>query len=296
MTTIGFLGFGEVASRFAEALAKGGAKVLAFDTLLEREGGRATLEARVRGDAPDFVALEDLAARSDLVLSTVTTDVALAAARGCAPLLRRGQVYVDLNAASPAAKREIAAAIAASGADFVEAAILPLVNVMGARAQVLACGERAAEVAAVLTALGLNVREYGRDIGRASGFKMLRSVFSKGLEALLVETLLAGRRAGVADDLWREIVETIDAASFAEVGGNWVRTHATAHPRRYHEMVQVARLLDELGVDAPMTKATVALFERSTRAGLAQAFASTPAAPGDVVAALEARLAPSSNP
>jgi len=287
LTAIGFLGFGEVASRFGEALQKAGASVLAYDVLMDREGGAAALEARVRGGRPQFLPLPQLAQRADMVLSTVTTDVALAAARQCAPLLRRGQAFVDLNATSPGLKREIAAAVAPSGADFVEGAILPLVNVMGARAQVLVCGARAGEVAAAVNALGLNFKEYGTEIGRASSFKMLRSVFSKGVEALLVECLLAGRRAGVEADLWREIVSTIDAASFEEVGGNWVRTHATAHARRWHEMEQVAELLLALGVDAPMTRGTVALFERSTRAGLKDAFSSPPATPADVIAVMD---------
>ena len=293
MTAIGFVGFGEVASRFGEALAQAGAQVLAYDVLMDREGGRAALDGRVRGAAPEFVPLAQLAERAEVILSTVTTDVALAAARSCAPLLRRGQAFVDLNATSPALKREIAAAVEPSGADFVEGAILPLVNVAGARSQVLLCGARASYVAARVNALGLNFKDYGPEIGRASSFKMLRSVFSKGVEALLVECLLAGRRAGVEADLWREIVGTIDAASFEEVGGNWVRTHGTAHPRRWHEMVQVAELLQGLGVDAPMTRGTVALFERSTRAGLKDAFASPPAAHADVIAALDKRLAPS---
>ena len=290
MTAIGFVGFGEVASRFGEALAQGGAQVLAYDVLLDKEGGQAALQQRVRGAAPEFLPLARLIERAELVLSTVTTDVALAAARQCAPLLRRGQAFVDLNATSPGRKREIAAVVGASGADFVEGAILPLVNTMGARSQVLVCGARAAEVAERVNGLGLNFKDYGAEIGRASSFKMLRSVFSKGVEALLVECLLAGRCAGVEADLWREIVGTIDAASFEEVGGNWVRTHGTAHARRFHEMVQVAELLQSLGVDAPVTRGTVAVFERSTRAGLKDDFAAPPAAPGDVIAALEKRL------
>jgi 3-hydroxyisobutyrate dehydrogenase-like beta-hydroxyacid dehydrogenase len=141
-----------------------------------------------------------------------------------------------------------------------------------------------------MNALGLNFRDYGPEIGRASTFKMLRSVFSKGVEALLVESLLAGRRAGVEDDLWREIVGTIDAADFEQVGGNWVRTHGTAHPRRWHEMVQVAELLQSLGVDAPMTRGTVALFERSTRCGLKEAFTAPPAGHAAVIEALDQHL------
>jgi hypothetical protein len=82
----------------------------------------------------------------------------------------------------------------------------------------------------------------------------------------------------------------MDAASFGEVGGNWVRTHATAHARRYHEMLQVADVVRELRVDAPMTAATVALFERSTRLALKDAFAAPPASATEVIAALDARI------
>lgn len=296
MTAIGFVGFGEVASRFGEALAQGGAEVLAYDVLLDRAEGERTLAARVRGKAPAFLPLAPMLARAEIVFSTVTTDVALAAARSCAPHLRRRQAFVDLNATSPAVKREIAAVVGPSGADFVEGAILPAVGVMGAKSQVLVCGASAARIAEAVNAAGLNFAPYGEEIGKASTFKMMRSIFSKGLEALLVECLLAGRRAGVAEDLWREIVQTLDAASFEEVGGNWVRTHGTAHARRWHEMVQVAEMLRDLGIDAPMTEATVELFGRSTRVGLKDALAAPPAAPADVIAALERRLAAISHP
>jgi len=291
LTAIGFMGFGEVASRFAPALQEAGAKVLAYDVVLDGPDGEAKLAARAKGRTPAFVGLSQLLAEADIVLSTVTTDVALAAAKSCAPHLRAGQAFVDLNATSPAIKRAIGTVVAGTSADFVEGAILPAVGVMGARSQVLVCGRRAAELAATLTTLGLNFQAYGEEIGKASSFKMMRSIFSKGLEALLVECLLAGRRAGVAEDLWREIVATLDAASFEQVGGNWVKTHGTAHGRRYHEMIQVAALLRELGIDAPMTQATVALFERSTRLELRDSFVSSPESPTDVIAALEQRLA-----
>jgi 3-hydroxyisobutyrate dehydrogenase-like beta-hydroxyacid dehydrogenase len=290
VTVCGFLGFGEVASRFAGRLQERGARVLAYDVLLDRPGGRDTLVARAGAAAPELLPRADVIAQADIVLSTVTTDVALSVARDCVALLRARQVYVDLNASSPSVKRETAAVIAPSGADFVEGAILSAVGVAGSDTKVLLSGGRADEVTDVLSRLGLNVHAYGTEIGRASSFKMLRSVFSKGLEALLIECLLAGRRAGVEQALWQEIVATIDAASFDDVGGNWVRTHATAHGRRYHEMLQVADVLRELHVDAPLTTATVALFERSTRLGLKDAFPAPPASPADVTAALDARI------
>jgi 3-hydroxyisobutyrate dehydrogenase-like beta-hydroxyacid dehydrogenase len=296
LTVCAFLGFGEVASRFAQRLRGHGARVLAYDVLLERPGGRDVLVSRAAGPPPELLPLADAIAQSDIVLSTVTTDVAVSAARECVRLLHAGQIYVDLNATSPSAKRETASVVAGSGADFVEGAILSAVGVAGADAKVLLCGARAAEVAAALSKLGLNVHVYGTEIGKASSFKMLRSVFSKGIEALLIECLLAGRRAGIEQALWEEVIATIDAAPFDEVGGNWVRTHATAHRRRYHEMLQVADVLRELHVDAPMTAATLAVFERSTRLALNDAFASPPASPTDVIAVLDARIRAAAKP
>jgi len=286
----GFVGFGEVASRFAKRLHERGATVIASDVFLDRPAGRDALVARAAGTPVEFSALRRMIARADIVLSTVTTDVALAAAKQCVPLLRKRQIYVDLNATAPAVKRETAAVVAQSGADFVEGAILSAVGVAGADAKVLLCGPRADDASATLSRLGLNVHAYGTEIGKASSFKMLRSVFSKGIEALLIECLLAGRRAGVEQALWQEIVATMDAASFDDVGGNWVRTHATAHERRHHEMRQVAEVLREMHVDAPMTSATVALFERSTRLALQDAFTAPPETPAQVIAALDARM------
>jgi 3-hydroxyisobutyrate dehydrogenase-like beta-hydroxyacid dehydrogenase len=296
VTAIGFLGFGEVAAHFSAALQDAGAEVLAFDVLLDRPGGREQLAARARGTPPRFAALPEMLSRAEIILSTVTTDVALQAARSCVPYLRRGQAYVDLNATSPAMKREIAAVVGNTGADFVEGAILSAVGVAGAKAKVLLCGARAAGTAKRLSALGLDVHDYGTQIGKASSFKMLRSVFSKGIEALLVESLLAARRAGVEADLWREIVATIDAASFEEVGGNWIRTHGSAHERRWHEMADVRAMLADMGLDAPMTEATVAIFERSTRVRLRDAFPSPASSASAVIQALDARIESSANP
>jgi 3-hydroxyisobutyrate dehydrogenase-like beta-hydroxyacid dehydrogenase len=287
VTVVGFVGFGEVASRFAAAMDRQGAEVAAYDVVLDHAGGADRLKQRAGDTAVTFVTLAELITRSDLVLSAVTTDVALQAARRCAAHLRAGQTFVDLNATSPAIKRAIADVVAPSGADFVEGAILGAINVSGPHTRVLVCGEKGRLAAERLTGLGLNVGFYGPEIGRASTFKLLRSVFSKGIEALLLESLLAARRAGVADDVWREIVETLDERPFAEVGGNWIRTHGRAHARRYHEMVQVKALLDELGIEPLMTRATTAFFERSTRLTLSQAFQDAPRNPDEVVAALD---------
>lgn len=206
------------------------------------------------------------------VLSTVTTSVARKAAEQCAPHLGAGQAYVDLNATEPGLKREVGRIVAACGAAFVEGALLGAVGVSGASTEILLGGPHARRAERDLAGeLGLNARLYSEEIGKASMFKMLRSLFSKGMEALLIEFLVAGERAGIRADLWAEVTGLMASHSFEKTAANWVRTHAAAHARRYHEVKQVAAVLRELGIEPTITSATEAFFQRSGRLGLVPA-------------------------
>lgn len=278
--SVAFVGFGEAGSALGAAIASRGAQVRACDV---RE------RAPVAGVA--IVPLADALRGASVVLSTVTTSVALEAARQCAPHLGAGQIYVDLNATDPAMKLEIERAIAPSGAAFVEGAILGAVGVSGAKTEILLGGAHAKDAERLLTReLGLNARFYSDTVGRASMFKMLRSVFSKGLEALLIEFLVAGERAGIREDLWREVTELTARHPFEQSASNWVRSHATAHARRHVEVKQVAQVLRGLGLEPVMTGATERFFERSGRLGLRERFAETPASMDEVIRHFEERL------
>lgn len=247
----------------------------------------ARLAQRAGGDRVRFVSLADLVAGSDWIFSTVTTTVAESVARRAAPYLSAGKIYLDLNATSPAVKQTLAAIIGSAGAHFVEGAILTAVGVTGTGTRIL-IGDTAGRASAdALASLGLNASHYSCEIGKASAFKLLRSIFSKGIEALLIEFLVAGRRAGLQEDLWREVVDLFAKNGFEKVAENWIRTHATAHERRHHEVGQVVEEMRTLGVEPLMTSATEAVFSRSVAAGLKTEFATTPPTPDAVIAALE---------
>ena len=257
---ITFIGFGEVASAFSPALVSRGAEISAYDIMIKSPAGLTRI---------NFLPLPDALYGANFILSTVTTSVARAAAQQCAAHLKPGQVFVDLNATEPGAKKEIGAIIEASGASFVEGALLGAVGVTGAKTEILLGGPhaRAAEKA-LAGELGLNARFYSEEIGKASTFKMLRSVFSKGMEALLLEFLVAAERGGVRADLWSEVTTLFSTQPFEKVALNWVKSHSSAHARRRDEMKQVAAVLKGLGVEPLMTSATQSVFENSARVGL----------------------------
>ncbi len=288
---VGFIGFGEVASVFSEAAVGSGAEVSAYDVNLDRPGGIDRVRRRARRGGIRFLPLADVVRGSDLVLSTVRPQTALDAARACAGHLGAGRTYVDLNSTSPSVKAEIGRVVEDSGAAFVEGAILGAVGAAGAAARILTGGPHGGPAAEALNRLGLRADYYSPVIGKAILFKSLRSIFSKGLEALLLELLLSGRRAGMERELWRDVVRSMAEIPFEKAASNWITTHAAACGRRSYEMEQACRTVREVGVEPLMTSAAAALLARSCALGLREAFPDGPPGVWAVVDALDGRLA-----
>ena len=289
-TRIGITGFGEVGTVFSTALAERGAEIYAYDLLLTQTDGLAKLQDRKRIEGIQICSLEEMIGSCDLILSTVTTQAAREVARECAKRLSGEKTFVDLNSTSPSVKVEIHGIIQTSGANFVEGAILGAVGATGAQTKILTAGRRGQKVADILNDHGLNVVHYSEEIGKASMFKMLRSIFSKGIENVIIELLIAGKRAGIEKDLWEDITDFMSRKSFDHIASNWVQTHALAYERRYHEMVQVLETMREIGVDPVMTSATEAFFKRSLTLGFEEKFPEKPASFEQVIEFMENRL------
>ncbi len=277
---VGFIGFGEVGRAFAFEMRSKGAEVFYYD-MVEKKPEPWIIS----------LSLSELIERCDVILSTASTHRAVEIAGGAVAHLRPGKIYADMNSTSGPVKKRIARVIEPSGADFIEGAILSAIGETGPKASILVCGERGEEFSRLMNQLGLvNLKYFSPRIGEASQVKMIRSVFSKGIECLLLEMLIAGRRADVAEYLWKDIVDFMTKNSFERVAENWIRTHPVAFERRYHEMVQVIETLKEMGVEPVMTKGTVDFFGRSRALGLEKAFETKPDSFWDVPSYMEREL------
>lgn len=287
---IGFIGFGEVASTFAKQMVKKGAEVWAYDVLLSRRDGMKTIRERA-GDAKiEIHSLEEVCRACSYLLSAVTTHTARDAAVASTHYLQRNHFYIDLNSTSPAVKIDIGNIIRSAGAHYVGAAILGAIGTAGHRAHVLTSGEKGKEVSELLNQHGLNVSFYSSEIGKASMFKMLRSILSKGIECMLLEFLVAGKRAGIGKDLWQDIIRYFSETTFEKAASNWIQTHPAACERRHHEMLQVIETMREIGVEPIMTAATEDFFKRSLSLDISAAFREKPASPDHVIDFIESTL------
>jgi len=287
---IGLIGFGEVGYIFSQTLTRAGAEVLVYDILLEEPDKADDIKKRITEAGGKAGTLEEVVKSNNYILSTVTTQMAEKVAQTVVPMLKASQIYVDLNSTSPSVKVQISKIIAPSGADFVEGAILGAVGATGAKTRIFTAGEKGQQIADLLSGLGMNVQFYSVKIGKASTFKMLRSIFSKGVEILLLEMLVAAKRAGMERDLWEDITRFMAAQPFDKIGDNWMRSHAVAHERRYHEMLQVVQTMKELHIAPIMTDRTAAYFKQSLDMGMGRIFSQKPQSFEQVIEFIERNL------
>src|SRR3546814_14190298 len=87
----------------------------------------------------------------------------------------------------------------------------------GHQVPMLLAGPAAAEAAERLAPLGMRVEVVGDTVGQASTIKMSRSVFMKGIEAILCESLVAADRAGVADRVLASIQATFPGLDWRDL-------------------------------------------------------------------------------
>lgn len=287
---IGFIGFGEVASIFSKEMSNKGAEIRVYDILITQKNGLEIIRSRILNNNIQINSLKEVIIKSDYILSTVPSQFAKNVAKECAEHLKPNKVYIDLNSTSPFVKIELNKIIQSSKAVFVEGAILGAVGITGPKTHALTTGGKGKEVAEIFTNLGLNFSYYSPEIGKASMFKMLRSIFSKGIEAILLEFLIAGKKAGMEKDLWKDIISFLSEKSFDKIAANWIQTHALAYERRYHEITQVVETMKELGIEPIMTSGTEAFFRRSLSLGLKENFLKKPDSFEEVIDFMERKV------
>jgi 3-hydroxyisobutyrate dehydrogenase-like beta-hydroxyacid dehydrogenase len=120
-------------------------------------------------------------------------------------------------------------------------------------------GRRAAELAPVLQAIGMNATAISADIGVASAVKMCRSIVIKGLEALAVESMLAARRFGAEKEVLTSLQGTFPQMGWLEKLPDYLVSRVAEHGRRRAaEMREVAHTLEDVGMEPIMALATAA--------------------------------------
>jgi 3-hydroxyisobutyrate dehydrogenase-like beta-hydroxyacid dehydrogenase len=267
---IGFVGFGEAGYHIAAGLRGAGIpEISAFDINAETPVLQDKIRARAAETATRLVSSNnELATAADIILSTVTANQALAASQQNAPFLRDGQLYADLNSVSPALKQSIDRVITASGAKFVEVAVMAPAPPYGHKVPMLVGGAGGKDFIARMQPYGMQMEFANVKVGEAAATKMCRSVIVKGLEALLTECVLAASRYGAEERVFASLGETFPGIDWSEMATYMVGRVVVHGERRAREMEEVAETLRSSGVDPIMAEATIRRMDWSAQLGL----------------------------
>jgi len=266
-TTTAFIGFGEVGKRFArDLIANDGVCIAAYDIIANDPDRRPALEEAARTIGVTCSASAESACRgADIVISAVTADKTEAVAADTARYLTAGQIYLDVNSASPSTKKRAAAAVNASGASYVEAAVMAAVLQPGIRVPILAGGPAAEAAAERLNKLGMNITPVASEYGRASAIKLSRSIMIKGIEALIVDCARASRHWGVEREVYGSLGQTFPSIVWSELADAMAERVGKHGVRRAAEMREAADMLAEMGLEPGLARAVADAQERGVR-------------------------------
>jgi 3-hydroxyisobutyrate dehydrogenase-like beta-hydroxyacid dehydrogenase len=257
MQRVALIGFGEAGSILGADLVGAGCDVCMYDILLDDPKTRPEMLARAgRAHVPAADSFAAAAAGAELIVSAVTAsssgDVAVLGGRH----LQAGQIFLDINSCSPAKKQSSCRAVEASGADYVESAVMAPVPPYRLKVPMLLGGRRAEYMAEQLTRFGMNASAISGEIGVASAVKMCRSVVIKGIESLAVESMRAARHFGAEEQVLASLNQTFPGMGWDKELPDYLISRVAEHGRRRAaEMREVARTLSDAGFEPTMASA-----------------------------------------
>jgi len=257
-TIIAFIGFGEAGQTLSRGLLgeAGRPAIRTYDSLFGTPAG-APLERAAKALGVGIAGSHADAVRgADIVFLAVTASSSLEAARACLPGLAPGQLFLDINSVSPRRKIEAAALVAPAGAAYVDVAVMAPVAPYLHKVPCLIGGPGAEALAPRAAALGMKMELVSAEVGQASAIKMFRSVVVKGLEAILVESMVASSEYGVEARVLASLQESFPGIDWEKLAGYMLERVVSHGKRRAAEMREVAATLEGIGLEPLMAAAT----------------------------------------
>ncbi len=254
---IGFIGFGEAAYHLALGFGSEGIREMTACRLGTGDPARDRLRKENAEEAGVKMVgdLSELLSEAEVVFSAVPASASLQAAREAAGHLSPRQLYVDIAASTPGLKQEIFEVLRKSGARYVDAAVLGGLPGEKHRVPIAASGNGAEVFQALFTPFHMQISLAGEEPGAASAIKLIRSIFMKGISALMLETMEAADHYGVSQEVTASLAASMDSVPFLDHLDRLVTGSAIHARRRADELEGSLAMLEEAGLDGSMTRA-----------------------------------------
>ena len=271
---IGFIGLGTMGGPMARNLIRNGHALVVSDMQ------PAAVAALVEAGATTAASPREVAAQSEIVITMLpdAPDVERVAlgADGIVAGLAKGALYIDMSTIDPATTRKVGAAVALTGATMIDSPVGKTADAAVAGTLTLMVGGSAEDVARarpVLDCMGTDFFHCG-ELGAGQTMKLINNLLATAVSEASIEALVTGTKAGLALDTMMSVLGTTMA---------WNNALAIALPKRPLAgdfapgfMMKLAqkdcrlalKMVDALGVAAPVGKAALASLDEGVQRGL----------------------------
>ena len=208
----------------------------------------------------DVPNLNDLVEQSDILMSVTVSEAVPGLCREIANAVKStgtDLLFAECNAIAPQLTREMEGVLTEAGARYVDASIIGGPPRNGSSPRLYASGDNAAELEQ-LRDFGLDVRNLGPQLGRASGIKMCYAAMTKGTTALQAELLIAAEKMGLTEELMAEFAGSQPAVVSRMEG--WMPGMPAKSRRWISEMEEIEATFNELGLTPNIFKGVADIY------------------------------------
>ena len=208
----------------------------------------------------DVPNMNDLVEQSDVLMSVTVSEAVPGLCREIADAVKAtgtDLLFAECNAIAPELSKDMEGVLKAGGARYVDASIIGGPPRNGSSPRVYASGDNASEFEQ-LRDFGLDVRNLGPQLGRASGIKMCYAAMTKGTTALHTELLIAAEKMGLTKELMAEFNGGQQAAVTRMEG--WIPSMPAKSRRWVSEMEEVEKTFNDLGLTPDIFKGVADMY------------------------------------
>jgi 3-hydroxyisobutyrate dehydrogenase-like beta-hydroxyacid dehydrogenase len=272
---VGFIGLGTMGAPMARNLLNKGHRLIVADIM------PAAVSSLVAAGAAAAATPREVAAASEIVITMLpdAPDVERVAlgTGGIVEGIEAGSVYIDMSTIDPDTTRKVGAAMTGKGAFMIDSPVGKTADAAVAGTLTLMVGGPAKIVArcrTVLDCMGTDFFHCG-ELGAGQTMKLINNLLATAVSEASIEALVAGTKSGLTLDTMMSVFRTTMA---------WNNALAIAMPKRplagdftpgfmlklAHKDCRLAlKMVDALGVSAPVGHAAFASLEEGLLEGLA---------------------------
>ena len=219
-----------------------------------------TRELSRQAGITDVPNLNELVEQSDVLMSVTISEAVPGLCREIADAVKAtgaDLLFAECNAIAPELSREMEGVLSEAGARYVDASIIGGPPRNGSSPRIYVSGGNAAEFEQ-LRNFGLDVRNLGPQLGRASGIKMCYAAMTKGTTALQAELLIAAEKLGLTQELMAEFSGSQPAVVKRMEG--WMPGMPAKSRRWISEMEQIEATFRDLGLTPNIFKGVADIY------------------------------------